>query len=450
VSEATKVTDGSLEDECFFCSRYPVDFRLKETEHLKKETQQNLIKLKYAHLKRLRAVKNRAKTMEYFDSVMYTHDQRIKELMALKKQGFKVIGTFCIMIPEEIMFAANAIPVRLCGGFYDAIYPAEEVLPKNICPAVKSALGTYILDLNPFYKLCDAVIVPTTCDAKKKLASVIANFMPVMVMDVPNTRESIQASEYWYGQTRLLVKKLEQLTGKGLSRRNLERAIKRQNERTSALRRLLELRKAPLQVVNERDFLLVVQSAQYDDVDRWLQKTNELCAELENNLKNKVGIAPQDAPRILLTGSPVLWPNFKVLNIMEDLGAVCVADDSCSGTQYLYNPVEVSDWSKNSMIRAVAERAILPCICPCFTHGDDRIDRILELYDTFKAEGIIYHVLRLCQIFDMEFLPVDKVVNDKGIPLLKIETEYSEEDTGQIKTRVEAFIEMIKTRRPRR
>ncbi|MFH1510990.1 MAG: double-cubane-cluster-containing anaerobic reductase [Candidatus Woesearchaeota archaeon] len=447
--ENNTVSDGNLEDEYLYKNRYEIKFDVKETEHLEKEARASLAKLKKDNLQKMRSVKNRATSMDYFDRFMYDPAERIKEIEALKKKGTKVIGYFCVMVPEEIILAAGAVPIRLCGGFFDAIYPAEEFMPKNICPMVKATFGSWLLDMNPYFKLCDVVIIPTTCDSKKKLASILADFMKVILLDVPNTKDNPQSDEFWLSQTKLLTKKMEELTGNTIRTEKLKQAIETQNQRTKVLRRLMEVRKSQSHVINERDFLLAVQTAFYDDPNRWVEKANLLANELADNLQKGKTIAGPDTCRVMLTGSPMIWPNFKVLNIVEELSAVHVIDDSCAGVQMMYNPIEVEDWTRKGMMQAIAEKAILPCVCPCFSHSDDRIDRILELSASFRAEGVIYHVLRLCQIYDMEFLPIEKILNDRNIPLLKIETDYSEEDVGQIKTRVEAFLEMLKARRIR-
>jgi len=148
-----------------------------------------------------------------------------------------------------------------------------------------------------------------------------------------------------------------------------------------------------------------------------------------------------------MTGSALIWPNMKLLHIIEESGGIVVGDDSCACGQYFYNPVELDEWSMKAMIEAISDKYLLPTVCPIFSQSDDRIDRLLELTEQYKADGVVYHILRLCQLFDFEFTKVSMVLQNKGIPLIKIETEYSEEDTGQIKTRVEAFIEMMEARK---
>ena len=186
----------------------------------------------------------------------------------------------------------------------------------------------------------------------------------------------------------------------------------------------------------------MTQASFYDDIDRWIQKTEELCEELKNRSSCIMG----RSSRLLLTGAPIIWPNFKVLNIVEETGANIVIDELCSGTQALYDPVEVDEWTEEIMLKAIANRYLLPSTCPCFTETNDRIDKILQMAKDFSIDGVIYHSLRLCQLYDIEQGLVKQVLKDKGIPMLSIHTDYSREDVEQLKTRVEAFLEMLKSR----
>lgn len=160
-----------------------------------------------------------------------------------------------------------------------------------------------------------------------------------------------------------------------------------------------------------------------------------------------MNVADPNAPRILLTGSPIIWPNYKILDIAEDSGLNIVIDQLCSGTEYLYEPVEVDEHTHEDMLSAIAERYLLPSVCPVFLTADDRNDRILEMVEQFKVEGVLYHILRLCQLFDIESEGIRYALEEKEIPMLKISTEYSHEDVEQLRTRIEAFREMLTARR---
>jgi benzoyl-CoA reductase/2-hydroxyglutaryl-CoA dehydratase subunit BcrC/BadD/HgdB len=384
----------------------------------------------------------RAKAMDYFYE-FFTSMKRVKEMRSFDG---KVIGYFCNFVPEEIIYACGALPLRLCSGFYDSVLPAEELLPRDICPLIKSSFGFKILGL-PYFDLCDAVIIPTSCDGKKKLGEVLSDYLPVYVLELPNSKDGEQSSKFWLSEIKSLRSWIEGLTGVKAGKSELREAIELLHERTAVFRRLYELRKCKKPVISGRDSLLVVQASFYDDVKRWIGRTSKLCDELEEKTRKNKGICPADTARLLLTGSPVIWPNWKVLNIVEGSGGVIVIDELCSGVQHLYNPVEVDEFTEEGMLRAIAERYLLPSVCPCFLRSDDRIDRLLELGKKFAVDGVVYHSLRLCQLYDMESTKVKRVLDEEGIPMLKIHTDYSLEDVEPIRTRVEAFLEMIKVGR---
>ncbi len=437
-----KIKKRSEEVEGFekeFEKRYTRPSVHKEDERIGK----SLSKPISQSLEVMRKVSDRPKAMSYYEGIV-SLDIRLKEIQSFKGQA---IGTFCNFVPEELIYAAGAIPIRLCAGFYDTIHPAEEVLPRDICPLIKSSLGFKILGF-PYFELCDVVILPTSCDGKKKLGKILSDYLPVWMLELPQSKDLISSREIWLSQIKTLKKRLERFCGVKINKERLKAAVELLHKRQEVFRRLYEIRKYKPCPVNERDALLVVQTSFYDDVNRWIQKTEGLCNQLSNQLvpRQKSGSGP-GKPRLLLTGAPIIWPNYKVLNIVEEAGSVIVADEICSGTQHLYDPVEVDEWTLDGMLEAIANRYLLPSTCPCFTESNDRIDKLLQLAEDFSCEGVIYHSLRLCQLYDIEEALVKQVLKDKGIPMLTLHTDYSGEDIEQLKTRVEAFLEMIKSRK---
>ncbi len=162
--------------------------------------------------------------------------------------------------------------------------------------------------------------------------------------------------------------------------------------------------------------------------------------------KGQVAAGPT-APRVLISGSPPIFPNWKIPSLVEEMGAVIVADESCMGSRYLYDPVGVAEKSMRNMMSAIASRYLMPCVCPSFVPNEDRFYRLLQMVDEFDINGIIYHVLKGCVTYDFELSRVEKVMKEKNIPVLRIETDYSPEDIEQLRTRIEAFIEMLKTKK---
>jgi len=337
------------------------------------------------------------------------------------------------------------LPIRLCAGFYETVETAEEILAKDICPLIKSSFGFKFVEL-PYFSLCDSVIIPASCDGKKKLGEILSDYLEVWLLELPNIKDSPQSKEFWFQEIKILKKRLEELSGNKITFAKLKRAIEICHRRQVIFRRFYEIRKATSPIISGRDALLVTQVSFFDDLKRWTEKTEKLCQELTENRKKDLGICPAQTPRLLLTGSPIIWPNYKLLNIIEEFGGIVVGDTLCSGTQHLYNPVEIDEWTLQEMLKAIAERYLSPSICPCFVESNDRIDNLLQMIKDFKIDGVIYHQLRLCQLYDLEFYKVKQILNQENIPLLRIQTDYSQEDVEQIKTRVEAFLEIIKSK----
>lgn len=395
------------------------------------EIEKNFKNVSLKNLEQMRKVVNRPLSMGYYEEIVST-DLREKEL---KEFSGKVIGGFCNFIPEELIYAAGALPLRLCAGSYDTISCAEEILPRDICPLVKSAFGFKVASLS-YFEICDLVIVPTPCDPKKKLGEILSDYLPVWMLKIPQDKFT---KEIWLSEIKALKERLERLTQNKINEQRLRSAIELLHKRQAVFRDFYQIRKHNPPLINGRDALLVIQTSFYDDINRWIEKTQALCKEL-NNQKKEV---KEQKLRLLLTGAPLIWPNFKILHLIEEMSAIVVIDELCSGTRHIYDPVEVEEWTMEGMLRAIANRYLLPSTCPCFMESNDRIDRLLQLVEDFQVEGVIHHSLRLCQLYDMELNKVAQIFKERNIPFLSLHTDYSLEDTEQIRTRVEAFLEMM-------
>lgn len=423
-------------------NRYPQAPFRKEIPGLRKKIAEEGFK----NLELMRKVSGRPQGISYYEEIIST-EVREREL---KDFPGKIIGSFCIFTPEELIYAAGALPVRLCASSYDTIAVAEEVLPRDICPLVKSSFGFKVAGLS-YFELCDVVITPTPCDDKKKLGGVLSDYVTTWVLRLPQTKDLGYSREYWLREIRILKERLEELTGNKITKKRLRESIRLLHRRQAVWRRLYELRKHDPPLINGRDSLLIAQASFYDDLERWIKNTEKLCQELERQRREGPvkslganGAGGGQKMRLLLTGAPLVWPNFKLLNMIEEMRAIIVIDELCSGTRHLYDPVEVDEWTEEGMLAAIANRYLLPTSCPCFTEGDDRLDKLFQAVEDFRVEGVVHHSLRLCPLYDMELPRVSRVFKDKGIPFLSIHTDYSLEDVEQLRTRMEAFLEIIR------
>jgi len=386
---------------------------------------------------------NRPKAMGYFDFVIgEIHGLRVKELMGHKAGGGKVVGLFCVFVPEDLILAAGAVPVGLCAGTQFSVPDAEQVLPRNTCALIKSSFGFKVGRTCPYVQASDFVIGETTCDGKKKMYEILAEYHPTYVMEVPQKKTPLGRALF-VDELRGLKVKLEEETGVTITAERLAEATALVEAKRCALRRLHNARKARPAPISGLDALLVTQIAFYDDVIRFTEKVNALCDELESRIARGEGVASADTPRILVSGSPMAIPNWKLHHILEDSGAVVVGEESCTGTRYFSYPAPESDGTLEGQLEAIADRQ-LETHCACFTPNDERIDDIVMLASDWAADGVVHYNLQFCHTFANEAVKVEKALASKDVPLLRIETDYSDEDGGQLKNRVDAFLEMLR------
>lgn len=382
---------------------------------------------------------NRPDGMNYFNFVVSeVHGLRIEELDNHKKQGGKVLGTFCVYVPDEIILAANAIGVGLCGGSQFWIEDGEKVLPRNLCPLIKAFVGAKISATCPYFQSCDMLVGETTCDGKKKAWEILNDYVPVHVMELPQKKRE-KNIEDWKLEIKEFINVVEELTGNKVTFEKLMEGVKICNKKRQALKRLYNLRKNTPSPISGLDSLLISQIAFYDDPERFTQKVNELCYELEEKIKTQ---NTNNKKRIMITGTPMAIPNWKMHSIIESLNAEIVVEETCTGTRYFENLVSEDAHNIEELIDNIARR-YMGVNCACFTPNTGRVEDIIKYAKEYNVDGVIYYNLAFCQTYSIEYKKVEEALKNENIPILLIETDYSEEDSGQIKTRVEAFLEMI-------
>lgn len=383
--------------------------------------------------------KNRLKGAEYLDFVLSeVHGLRIREILDAKEQGQRVIGTFCVFVPEEIILAADAVCVGLCAGAEIGFEEAERVLPRNTCALIKSFMGFKLSRLCPFFESCDLVVGETTCDGKKKAYEILSEMAPVYVMEIPQMKRELDR-QLWKAEVNRFMKQIEELTGKTITEENLASAIRTVNERRSVLQRLNQLRKAVPAPISGRDALLVNQIAFYDDPIRFTEKMNNLCGELEERIQKKEGVADKNTKRVMLSGCPMAVPNWKIPFVVESSGAVIVGEESCVGTRNTRDLVSEEGQTLDQMTDHIVDR-YMKIDCACFTPNEERIQNIVAMAKDLNVDGVIHYAIQFCHPYAIEAYKVEQALEKEGIPVAKIETDYSMEDIEILKNRVEAFI----------
>ncbi|MBQ3654692.1 MAG: 2-hydroxyacyl-CoA dehydratase [Synergistaceae bacterium] len=386
---------------------------------------------------------NRPEGMDYFNMVVAEiHGLRPAELVEHKKKGGKVVGTFCIHVPDEIPISAGAIATGLCSGSQFWVPGGEKKLPAATCPLIKASLGARFDRTCPFFRLADMFVGETTCDGKKKAWEILAEDAPMYIMDIPQMKRP-KDYKHWEEEIHGYLKKCEELTGNRVTPANLRSAIILLNNKRKALQRLASFRKLDDIPISGKDVLLITQIAFYDDPARITSQIHKLCDELDTRAKNHVSVFPKGTKRILLTGTPLSIPNWKLHHIIETLGGAVVCEEMCTGIRYYEKCVDESGGTIDEMITNLTERYMGAIHCACFTPNRERIDDIKRLAEEYHADGVIDVNLKFCGIYDIEGHFVERELNAAGIPVLGIETDYTDQDAEQLKTRIGAFLEML-------
>lgn len=388
--------------------------------------------------------KNRPEGMGYFDFVMSeVHGLRIKELLDEKAAGRKIIGSYCVFVPEEIVLAANATLVGLCSGADFAMEQVENFLPRNTCALIKSSFGFKLGKVCPYLESADMIVGENTCDGKKKAYETLKQLVGnLYVMDLPQVK-SEQGKMLLKAEYIRFKAAVEKLTGAAITAESLKKAIQTVNAKRAAIHRLTKLRKADPAPISGLDALLANQVFFYDNPARFTDSVHKICDELEKRIANKKGVFLEKTPRIIISGCPQAVPNWKLPFVVETSGAVIVGEESCVGERGTRNLTNDSGKTVEEMMDAIVDR-YFKVDCAIFTPNPDRLEHIQEMVAATRADGVIHYGLQFCQPYIMESIPVEKTLKGKSIPTLCIETDYSMEDMGQLKTRIEAFIEQLR------
>ena len=386
---------------------------------------------------------NRPEHMDYYDYVVSDiHGIRVKELVEEKEKGNPVISSFCVFVPDEIVTGLGGQAIGLCAGAPMPVSAAEKELPGNdICPLIKSSLGFKMENICPYFEVSDFVIGETTCDGKKKAWEIMDDYIDTYVMELPQMKTE-SSRQLWEDEIHRFKNHLEDYYDRELKPADLDNAISLINEKRSVLKRLYNTRKAKPAPISGKDALLITQLAFFDKAERFIEKTTELCEELENRIENNVGVFAEDTPRILIAGTPMPLPSWKIHDIIEQNGAAVVCEETCTGTRYFEDMVPEDGNTIDEQISNLAERT-MNINCACFTPNTDRVDDILRLAENYNVDGVVYYNLEFCQTYNMEYRRISKALDENGISSIHIESDYGDSDIAQLQTRIQAFIEML-------
>lgn len=363
---------------------------------------------------------------------------------AARPRGMRTVGTYCVMVPQELVYAAGAMPVKLCSGSYTAFNLGDDIAPRDACPLVKAVVGFETVGAMPLYRDCGLMVVPITCDCKKKMAGMLAEHVPVVNLHVPSDKAEDADMEQYVKELYDLADALSAYTGTAITYERLSDTAAMTAAAQYELSRFVALKKAHPLLIKGTHAMAAMNAQSYTHIGQWTRQMGELNRELGQRARKKQYASRANQPRILITGSPVVFPNIKIPLLIEEMGGALVGDETCMGERGLYDPLVVVDRSFDGVMRALANRYTRPCTCPTFVDNRQRVFRVRQMVADHRVEGVIYHVLRGCLVYDYEYAIFEEEMGKLGVPIIRLETDYNEEDVEQLRIRIEAFIELIK------
>lgn len=363
----------------------------------------------------------------------------LAQVIKKRESGASVVGAYCSYAPVELIWAMGGVPAVLCAFSNTPIAKAEETLPANLCPLIKSSFGFIELKTCPFFELTDVVVGETTCDGKKKMFELIKEKRPLYVMDLPQCPTNDGAVEYWKHSITGFKSFLETTFTTTITDAALEESIKDGNLKNSLVEQILLFGAHKPSVITWQEMYEVSTYAMVSNGPETIAKLKEIIALLTDRLEKKTFTAGEHAKRVLITGCPVGGDVLKVLKLVDEEGAVIVGLDNCTGLKPYVGAIAEGS---GDPLMAIAQR-YLAIPCACMTPNTGRTDTLRKLSALLKPDLVIDLVLQSCHTFNVEAVKVESFVRDDlGLNYLKVVTDFSAQDVGQLKTRIGAALEM--------
>jgi benzoyl-CoA reductase/2-hydroxyglutaryl-CoA dehydratase subunit BcrC/BadD/HgdB len=393
-------------------------------------------------LKTLCKENSQIEELRYFMNTSYLYFDRKR--IARRKPEVIVLGT---SIPEELIYAAGVKPFWITGGSLGAVAWSDDLVPRDTDPVSRSMLG--FLENDQFGLGQEAlIIVPITCDSNRKIASLLRNTgKNVATVDIPPDREDPLTGIKWKKQMASLSEKLTDHTGHRVTRKSLSESIRLVGTARKLMRDFNQVYEKREGLISGSGRMAVLNSYYHTaDLKEWCSHLKKLNLEL---LKSQSAIPQKerDKPRILLMGSPVYFPNYKIPFLIEEIGLTIGATLDVT-TQKMY--AGISARSKHADPLSAIALAHYRCDCSAAYPTNEMLyfSALWHLKHS-KIEGVVFHVLKGQIEYDFELERFEQLFAKKDIPVFRLETDYQYQDVEQLRIRMEAFMEMLTHKRLR-
>jgi benzoyl-CoA reductase/2-hydroxyglutaryl-CoA dehydratase subunit BcrC/BadD/HgdB len=377
------------------------------------------------------------------DKLLAVHlKDRPGKLEEAKKEGVKIVGYLPgNYVPEELIYAAGAVPLCLShGGGSREADAALSVVPQVICPFARSQIGARLLKENPYYTMIDMLVAPITCQHLKKVAQIWEYYgdLKIFMLGIPHQHGNDFEVEYFTERLTALKDRLQELTGNEITDKKLGHAIDLYNRMRELLKKISLTRRASDSVISGLDFVKINHASFYADPAFMVERLESIYQEIKDRGQD----IETGASRILLLGPNISYGDYILLDLVEEAGGHVVIEEICEGVRYYWNSIE----NKGDLFQSLA-RGYLADRVPCAfmrNSAKKRLDFVMKLIKDFHVSGVIWYELLCCESYDSESYFFAQRMREQNIPMLLIESDYGTASPGQLKTRIEAFIEILK------
>jgi benzoyl-CoA reductase/2-hydroxyglutaryl-CoA dehydratase subunit BcrC/BadD/HgdB len=371
------------------------------------------------------------KAMKVFEELLESPQNRLVEQAS--DSGRIPIGYSCTFVPEALLMADRLFPVRLQAPGVAGTETADNYLSSFICTYARSLLE-FALD-DRFDLLQGWVFVPSCAHMQRLYDNLEYLKKPDFnhILDVP--RKVNQDTLVWMAEElKTLADKLAAYFGVDMSEASLRKAMEDWNDFASMVQAIGELRKQPHPPITGTEFHQIVMASLASPKDLILPYILDLGKELEQ----REGIQKYRA-RLMLVGGHLHDPEF--IKIIESQGSLVVADRFCTGTIPGFIPIELNG---GNPYQTLAEHTFKKTLCPRMMEDfDRRLNTIIDTMQEYKVDGVVIEIIKFCDLWGVDAMPLVTALREKGIPVLKLEREYRLGGEGQLRTRVQAFIESM-------
>lgn len=378
--------------------------------------------------------------MEAVDKLSEHLKTRMADLVKAKAEGHKIIGyTPGGYLPEELVFASGAIPIGLIrGGDHSLVELAGAYICHWMDTFIRAQIGYGVSGQDPYYGIIDFLIIPITDCHVEALSNVLDynTDLQILPFGVPHMKEKSTLSYYLHGLKRVKAK-LEELTGVEINEPRLREAIHLCNRERQLLREISLLRKSEQVPIRSLDFVTLNHGSFLADKEFMIK-----ILELARDELREQAASVQKGPRILLTGSTLAMGDSKVLDIVEEFGGVVVIEEFAEGIRPYWKNISLN----GELMETLANFYFMERVPPAwFRPGRERRNFLVKLAKEFNVAGVIWYQLMYRESYKIESYYFPSILKrETGLPMLTVESDYDPSETGQIRTRIETFIETIR------